>query len=119
MGFAINSNEVKGIIDDLMAYGKVIRPAIGIYGGTAISVGSGGIAGVYVQEVVRGSGASVAGVMPTDIIIELGGKSVKNMEELSDILEKYKVSDRVPCKIWRSGKVKDINITLSELKSNR
>lgn len=119
MGFAINSNEVKEIINDLMTYGKVIRPAIGIYGGTAISVGSDGIEGVYVQEVIRGSGAALAGIMPTDIIIELGGKSVKNMEELSDILEKYKVSDRVPCKVWRSGKIKDISITLSELKSNR
>ena len=119
MGFAINSNEAKEIIDDLMTYGKVIRPAIGIYGGTAISVGNDGVEGVYVQEVIRGSGAAVAGIMPTDIIIELGGKSVKNMEDLSDILEKYKVSDRLSCKIWRNGKVKDINIILSELKSNR
>jgi serine protease Do len=119
MGFAINSNQAKEIINSLMTYGKVIRPSIGIYGGTAISVGSDGVEGVYVQEVVRGSGASIAGIMPTDIIIELGGKSVKNMEELSDILEKYKVSDRVPCKIWRSGKIKDINITLSELKKTK
>ena len=119
MGFAINSNEVKQIISDLMTYGKVIRPSIGIYGGTAISVGSDGVEGVYVQEVVRGSGASLAGIMPTDIIIQLGGKSVKNMDELSNILEKYKVSDRVPCKIWRNGKVKDITITLSELKSKK
>jgi len=116
MGFAINSNQAKEIINSLMSYGKVIRPSIGIYGGTAISAGTDGVEGVYVQEVVRGSGASIAGIMPTDIIIELGGKSVKNMEELSDILEKFKVSDRVPCKIWRSGKIKDINITLSELK---
>jgi serine protease Do len=119
MGFAINSNEAKEIINDLMTYGKVIRPAIGIYGATAISVGSDGVEGVYVQEVVRGSGAAIASIMPTDIIIELGKKSVKNMEDLSDILEEYKVGDRLPCKIWRNGKVKDINITLSELKSNK
>ena len=119
MGFAINSNEAKIIIDDLMTYGKVIRPAIGIYGGTAISVGNDGVEGVYVQEVIRGSGAALAGIMPTDIIIELGGKSVKNMEDLSDILEGYKVSDRLSCKVWRNGKVKEVSITLSELKSNR
>jgi len=116
MGFAINSNEAKEIINDLMTYGKVIRPAIGIYGGTAISVGNDGVEGVYVQEVIRGSGAAVAGIMPTDIIIELGEKSIKDMEDLSDILDKYKVSDRLSCKIWRNGKVKDISIILSELK---
>lgn len=38
-GFAISTNEAKEIINDLMTYGKVIRPAIGIYGVTAISVG--------------------------------------------------------------------------------
>jgi serine protease Do len=119
MGFAINSNEVKEIIENLMTYGKVIRPAIGIYGGTAILVGDHGVEGVYVQEVIRGSGAAVAGIMPTDIIIELGGKSVKNMGQLSDILEKHKVSDRLSCKVWRNGKVKDISIILSELKSNK
>lgn len=119
MGFAINSNEAKVIIDDLMTYGKVIRPAIGIYGGNAISVGDDGVEGVYVQEVIRGSGAALAGIMPTDIITELAGKSVKNMEDLSDILEGYKVSDRLSCKVWRNGKVKELSITLSELKSNR
>jgi len=117
-GFAISTNEAKAIIDDLMTYGKVIRPAIGIYGGTAISVSNDGVAGVYVQEVIRGSGAAVAGILPTDIITEVGGKRVKNMEELSKVLEKYKVGSRVVCKIWRSGKIKEISITLSELKTH-
>lgn len=115
MGFAINSNEVEKIINDLIEYGKVIRPTIGIYGNTAISVTSGGVEGVYVQEVIRGSGAAIAGIMPTDIITEFAGKSVKNMEELSDVLEEYKVYDNLPCKVWRNGKIKDISIVLSEL----
>lgn len=115
-GFAISTNEAKEIINDLMTYGKVIRPSIGIYGGTAISVGNDGVEGVYVQEVVRGSGASVAGILPTDIITEIGGKNVKNMEELSNVLGKYKVGGKLTCKIWRNGKVQDISIILSELK---
>jgi serine protease Do len=118
MGFAININEAKAIINDLMDYGKVIRPAIGIYGAVAISEGKDGVEGVYVQEVVRGSGAYVAGIMPTDIIIQIGDAKVKNMEELSNILEKYKVGGRISCRIWRNGKIKDISITLSELKTN-
>ena len=115
-GFAISTNEAKEIINELMTYGKVNRPAIGIYGGTAISVGNDGVEGLYVQEVVKGSGAAVAGIMPTDIIIEIGGKGVKNMEELSKILEKYKIGGLLPCKIWRDGKIKGISIVLSELK---
>jgi len=117
MGFAINTNVAKDIISDLMTYGKVIRPAIGIYGVEAVSVGNKGIEGVYVQEVVSGSGADKAGIMPTDIITQIGGVGVKNMEELSNVLEKYKVAGSVRCKIWRNGKVKDVSITLSELKA--
>ncbi|MCA1075219.1 trypsin-like peptidase domain-containing protein [Clostridium bowmanii] len=117
-GFAISTNEAKEIIDDLMTYGKVIRPALGIYGGTAISVGDDGVEGVYVQDVVRESGAAVAGIMPTDIITEIGGKSVKNMEDLSKVLESYKVGGTLSCKIWRDGKIKGISIILSELKAH-
>ncbi|MGH4137267.1 S1C family serine protease [Clostridium sp.] len=115
-GFAISTNEAKEIIDDLVTYGKVIRPAIGINGGTAISVGDDGVEGVYVQDVLHGSGAAVAGIMPTDIITEIGGKSIKNMEDLSKVLENYKVGGSLSCKIWRDGKIKDISIILSELK---
>lgn len=117
-GFAISTNEAKEIIDDLITYGKVIRPALGIYGGTAISVGNDGVEGVYVQDVVRESGAAIAGIMPTDIITEIGGKSVKNMEDLSKVLENYKVGGTLSCKIWRDGKIKGISIILSELKVN-
>ena len=117
VGFAININVAKEIISDLMTYGKVIRPAIGIYGVPAISVGNNGIEGVYVQEVVDNSGADKAGIMPTDIITQIGGVKVKNMEELSNVLDKYKVARSVHCKVQRNGKVKDVSIILSELKA--
>jgi serine protease Do len=118
MGFAINSNEAQDIINDLMTKGKVIRPSIGIYGKTAISAASAGVEGVYVQEVIRESGAAIAGIMPIDIITEIGGHSVKNMEDLNNVLEGYEVNDEVPCKIWRNGEIKNISIVLSELKVN-
>ncbi|MGH4118973.1 S1C family serine protease [Clostridium sp.] len=118
MGFAINSNEAQDIINDLMTDGKVIRPSIGIYGKTAISADGGGVEGVYVQEVIRESGAAIAGIMPTDILTEIGGHSVKNMEDLNSVLSAYKVNDEVPCKIWRNAKIINISIVLSELKVN-
>ncbi len=117
-GFAISTNEAKDIVNELITYGKVIRPAIGIYGGTAISVGNDAVEGVYVQDVIRESGADKAGIRPTDIIIEIGGEKVKNMEELSNVLGKYKVGGILSCKLWRDGKVKEISIVLSELKAN-
>lgn len=115
MGFAISINEAKSIIKSLMDYGKVARPFLGIYGQSVVSEKN-NIEGVYVREVVAGSGAAAAGVKPTDIILEIDKKKVTRFEDLSDILDKHKIGDNVVCKIWRSGKTVDLNITLSEVK---
>lgn len=115
MGFAISINEAKSIIKSLMDYGKVSRPFLGIYGQSVASEKN-NIQGVYVREVISGSGAAAAGVKPTDIILELDKKKVTKFEDLSDILDKHKIGDTVVCKIWRSGKTMEINITLSEVK---
>ncbi|KZL93112.1 S1C family serine protease [Clostridium magnum] len=115
MGFAISINEAKSIIKSLMDYGKVSRPFLGIYGQSVVSEKN-NIQGVYIREVIAGSGAAAAGVKPTDIILELDKKKVTKFEDLSDILDKHKIGDSVVCKIWRSGKTMEINITLSEVK---
>lgn len=115
MGFAISINEAKSIIKSLMDYGKVARPFLGIYGQDVVSEKN-NIQGVYVREVVTGSGAAAAGVKPTDIILELDKKKITRFEDLADILDKHKIGDTVACKIWRSGKTIDVNITLSDVK---
>ena len=117
MGYAINANEVKQIINDLMTHGKVSRPSIGIYGEVAVRADNDGIEGVRVQEVISGSGAAAAGIIPNDIIVQIADVSLKNMEDLSNILNKYKVSDKVSCKIWRNGKALKVTIKISELKA--
>lgn len=115
MGFAISINEAKDIIKSLMDYGKVARPFLGIYGQYVVSQRN-NIQGVYVTEVVTGSGASASGVKPTDIILELDGKKVNKFEDLADILDKHKIGDSVISKIWRSGKTIEVNITLLDVK---
>ncbi|WP_312884147.1 S1C family serine protease [Clostridium psychrophilum] len=116
VGFAINSNKVKEIIKSLMTKGKVSRPVIGIYGVPLNSSGNDVKQGILVQEVVSNSGADAAGVVPNDVISQIGDATVKNMEDLNNVLEKFKVSDRLSCKLWRNGKIKNISIVLSELK---
>jgi len=119
IGFAISINEAKDIIKSLMDYGKVSRPYLGVAGKT-ISSEQTGVSGVYVAEVVQGSGAAAAGIKPTDIIVELDGKKVTKFEDLADILDTHKVGDTVKAKIIRNSKYKEGNIILSEMKeSNR
>jgi len=115
MGFAISINEAKTIIDSLMNTGKVSRPYLGIYGATVVA-GNDSVEGVYVKEVVAGSGADAAGIQPTDIITELDGQKVKEFDEISTVMDKHKVGDIIACKIKRGGKTITVNITLSEMK---
>lgn len=117
IGFAISINEAKDIIKSLMSYGKVSRPYLGIAGKT-ISSEENGISGVYVTEVVKGSGAAVSGIRPTDIIVELDGKKVTKFEDISETLDKHKVGDAVKVKVLRNTKSKEFNIILSEMKED-
>lgn len=117
IGFAISINEAKDIIKSLMDYGKVSRPYLGISGRTIFSEEA-GIYGVYVVEVVQGSGAAAAGIKPTDIIVELDGKKITKLENLSEILDSHKVGDTVKVKILRNDKYKEVNIILSEVTSS-
>lgn len=115
MGFAISINEAKNIMESLMNYGKVSRPYLGIYGESVVSEDN-KVEGIYIQEVVLGSGAAAAGLKPTDIILELDKKKVNKFTDLAEILDKHKVGDSVQCKIWRNGKTIETNIVLSEMK---
>lgn len=114
MGFAISINEVKDIIRSLMSTGKVSRPSLGIYGQSVVSEKN-KITGVYIKEVVPGSGAAAAGIKPTDIIIELDKKKIIKFEDISDILDKHKIGDSISCKILRNKKVIQTKIILSDI----
>lgn len=126
MGFAITINEASEIINRLMGNGSAVniskgtvdspRVMLGISGGTARPEANDGIKGVYVQEVSIGTGAEAAGIKPSDIIIEVNDNKTQTMEELQDVLRKYKAGDIVTCKIWRSGKTIQVKVTLTERK---
>ncbi|WP_392485998.1 S1C family serine protease [Haloimpatiens sp. FM7315] len=115
MGFSIAINEAKDIVDQLMKNGKVIRPVVGIYGGTVNPQASGGVKGVYVSKIVTGSGAEKAGVLQGDVITEFSDKKVETMSDLSSILFEHKVGDEVSCKVYRDGKTKKLKIKLTQM----
>lgn len=116
IGFAISINEARSILEEIMKYGRVARPRLGIYGRDAVSLDGSGVKGVYVSEIIKGSGAERSGIKPTDIIVELDGKPITKFEDIAEIIEKYKIGDTIKCKIWRSGKTIDLNIILSDIK---
>lgn len=116
MGFAIPIDDVIGMLDDLRQYGHIT----GAYMGVSIrnveaSVQEYGIpAGVFVSEVEPNSAAMKAGVLPKDVIVNLGGYEIENMTQLSLALRKYKAGDTASLTVFRAGETVSLTITFDE-----
>ena len=87
IGFAIPVNLVRGVMQQLMAHGRVIRGSLGLdpadlsdEQATALGLISGG--GVAVASVYPDSPAFDAGLRRGDMITSLGGEQIKTAQEL-------------------------------------
>lgn len=123
MGFAIPMATAKPILEDLIANGKTTTtgsPYLGIYGVDVtedVSEQYHMPEGVYVAQVVDGSGAAEAGITAGTIISKVDGEDVNSMEELKELIAKYKVGDVVTVTVQiadNGGYVeKEISVTLT------
>lgn len=127
IGFAIPSNDVKPIAEELLSKGQIERPYIGVsmldleqvpqnyQEGTLGLFGSQLNKGVYIREVASGSPAEKAGLKAEDIIISLKGKEITTGSELRNILYKdANIGDTVEVKILRNGKEMTKKIKLDQ-----
>ena len=117
MGFAIPINSVKDVYQQLIQYNKVKRPYIGL---TGVDVDEQTAkyynipVGIYVKSVENFSPAEKAGFKAGDVIIQMDGKDVKNMNELNTMKYQHRIGDTVTLKINRDGKEMDLSLTLAE-----
>jgi serine protease Do len=118
LGFAIPINTVKPIIDELILYGYIKgRPSTGITGieiTDAISNYYGLPIGLYITDIEAGSAADKAGLEKGDVLLSLGGKTVKTMGELSTILKSFKAGNVVNVVVSRNDTKTTIKMTLGE-----
>ncbi|MCL8204902.1 trypsin-like peptidase domain-containing protein [Ligilactobacillus agilis] len=123
MGFAIPSNEVVKIINQLVTKGKVSRPALGISGidldyvsdsakSDTLKLPDGVDSGVVVMK--SDSDSPLKDVLSKyDVIVSLGGKKVTGISSLKTALYAHKVGDSVTIKYYHDGQLKSQKVTLS------
>jgi putative serine protease PepD len=114
IGFAIPSDTVKLIADQLIKSGKVTesgRAFLGVKVATQIT------GGVFVTAVEPGSPAAAAGIKPGDLIVALNKTVVTNTDDLATVLAGLKPGATVPIVAVRNGKKLTLSVTLGELKS--
>lgn len=120
LGFAIPSNIVKTIVEDLSNHGYVKgKPAMGV---TLIDITSTSKArqygvsqlGVYIYSVNEGSAAQAAGLAKGDCITAVDNVVVSSSTEVQQAVKSKKVGDVVTVTVLRNGKTIDLPVTLQE-----
>jgi serine protease Do len=121
LGFAIPSNAVKETVADLIKYGKVPRPFMGITtdalrsyrGASGLNLPDSVKNGLIVMDVVGPS--KEAGLAPSDVIVELDGQPVHNNIMLRQYLySNKKIGDEVKVTFYRNGKKETVTVKLGE-----
>ncbi|MBL3530804.1 trypsin-like peptidase domain-containing protein [Companilactobacillus zhachilii] len=124
MGFAIPSNEVVKIINQLVANGKVERPSLGIRvldldqitddSQSSLKLPSSVTKGVVVYSTTSGSVAKAAGMKKYDVIVKLGNKSVNSVADLHTALYSHSIGDTVSIQYYRNGKLNTAKVHLTK-----
>ena len=123
IGFAIPSNEVVSIINQLEKSGKVIRPVLGISMVDLTSVSSQGRQqldlsndvkeGVVVADVQENSSASKGGLKQYDVITEIDGKPITGVQTLRKALYSKTVGSSMEVTYYRNGQKQTATIQLT------
>ncbi|MEW6260518.1 MAG: trypsin-like peptidase domain-containing protein [Thermodesulfobacteriota bacterium] len=121
IGFAIPIQKAKRIMNDLIRYGEVVQPWIGIRvqgidSQTAAYLKQSGTVepskstGILVRDVEAESPAAAAGVQPGDLVLEIGGKAMKSVEDYRSALQGYSAGDTISMQLGRKGKTIPVSI---------
>ena len=117
IGFAIPINTAKAVLEDILRYGRVTRPWVGIIGLDVTSELARRFrlaqdSGVLVMRIIPDSPAERAGVESGDVIVAVGDKEVESMAALQAEIKKHKAGDVVSVLLVRGSEEGRMRISL-------
>lgn len=128
-GFAIPTNIMNKVVDDLKKYGTVQRAILDIKGsdvhnyidaqkdkGEKIDLGTND--GIYIAEVTEGGAGEAAGLQKGDVIVSIDNKKVTKMSELQEYLNGKRPGDKVSITYLRNKKSITKSTTLKNAQGN-
>ncbi len=121
LGLAVPVNEAtRKIVGALMTEGRFRRAYLGLAGGTRplpprLARRLGRRAGVEVVQVVEGTPAAAAGLRPEDLIVELDGRPVTDVNDIQRLMVVEKIGAAVPVRILREGRELELELVPAEL----
>lgn len=126
IGFAVPVNTVSRVVPQLIQFGKLIRPGMGISLIPDSIAARWGIQGLIIAKVEPGSPADKAGLKSAketrlgriqlgDIITKINQDPVKVFDDLLRVLDRHKVGDRVTVEVNRNGKSRKVTVRLKSI----
>lgn len=117
--FAIPSNIVRKITNDMVKFGNVQRAFLGISYLDLKSAqpeeiekyGLDKTDGVYIKEVTKDGAAEAAGIKAGDIITKIGSKTIQNGPQLSETVAQFRPGDKSTITYVRDGKIASAEVT--------
>ena len=131
VGFAIPVNIAKRVVPQLIQYGEVRRPKLGVDGVSVERLVEQGLdlpvqKGLLLRAVIANSPASAAGlrglykgtngrVALGDIITAIDGQTIGDLDDLYRYLDKKQIGDTIQVQVFRDGKTVNVAVKLSAL----
>jgi S1-C subfamily serine protease len=134
IGFAIPINTAKAVLNDIIRYGHVNRPSLGIvdFGigpDLAEQMGLAVDSGVLVQKVIPGGAAERAGIrggnqhaylgntpiiLGGDLIVSIDGHEVSDPQEINALMDKHQAGDTISVTLYRGRRQMTVKLILGE-----
>jgi len=125
IGFAVPVDVVNRVVPEIIRYGRVIRPGIGVILASEKIANRFDIDGLLVINVQPGSTADKAGIRETrqvrgeivlgDIILAVNNVPVESYDDLRNELDRYHIGDEVTLLIMRDKEHIEIKLRLEEV----
>ena len=121
IGFAIPSNMMTNLTNQILEFGEVKRGMLGVQGGEVTSelaeaLGYESSKGAFVSQVVPDSAADKAGLEAGDVIVSINGKKINTFSELRAKVATLGAGKTVTLGVVRDGDTKSFKVTLGEQK---
>lgn len=109
IGFAIGSDQVRYITDQLIESGTANHAQLGV---SAQDSGESPLLGAKVAEVVPGSAAAEGGIQVGDIVTAVDGADVTSSESLVALIRNARVGQETTLTLLRGGSEQSVTVTL-------
>jgi serine protease Do/serine protease DegQ len=120
IGFAVPSNMVRTVMEQIIRFGEVRRGRVGVTTQDmthelAQSLAAGSAEGAVVVQIEPGSPADKAGLKPRDIVTSVNDKPVRSSADLRNRMGLIPIGEEVEMRVQRGGKPLSLRLRIAEL----